>query len=117
MFTITAAKVSVLLLYSRLFPTRKFLVAVRLVGGLCIAWFLASFLVTVFQCKDIAGAWDNSRRQHCLPVEVFTPVIGLTGLATDIITLCLPIPVVWRLDELRVRQKVTLSGIFLMGSL
>ncbi|MCJ1357975.1 MAG: hypothetical protein MMC33_007972 [Icmadophila ericetorum] len=116
MFTITAAKLSVILLYGRLFPTRRFLFAARIVGGLCISWFLASFFVTVFQCKDIAGAWDNSRRLHCLPVQIFVPIIGLTGLATDIMTLCLPLPVVWRLEGLRVRQKITLTCIFLMGS-
>lgn len=115
--TITPAKISVLFLYGRLFPTRMLLLVAKVVGAACVAWCVASVLVTVFQCSPIAGAWDPSINPQCINYfSQFQLGVAISNMLTDIIILCMPLHIIWRL-LLPARDKVILSGMFLLGSL
>lgn len=46
--TITCSKISILLLYRRIFATRRFQQATMLVGGLCVGWCIAAILADIF---------------------------------------------------------------------
>ena len=114
---ITLVKISVLFLYGRLFPTRMLLLVAKIVGAACIAWCLASVLVTIFQCSPVASAWDPSIGGKCISYFAqFQLGVAISNMLTDIIILCMPLPVIWWLS-LPARDKAILSGMFFLGSL
>ncbi|KAI4284402.1 MAG: hypothetical protein L6R38_001455 [Xanthoria sp. 2 TBL-2021] len=113
---IASVKWSCLLLYRRLFPTRGFqniLWAVAVFIGLYTA--IQGFLV-VFQCKPIKAAWDTSIKAECINLSAMSIVTASLNVATDIVTLTLPLPLIWRLQLPRA-QRLQVCGIFLLGSL
>jgi len=110
------AKISILLLYRRLFTTRTFRIVTVVMGGIVAAWCISSVLVTSFQCDPIAAVWNFNLQATCLDPVVFSLAVAVTGVLTDLIVLVLPLQVVWKL-HLPTRQKLTLSAIFLLGGL
>lgn len=114
--TAAATKASLLLLYYRLFsPSPRFRLAVY-IGAVTVfcQWFSLA-LVTIFQCRPIAAFWNHAIRDaKCINLPLFTVVSGVMNLLTDVLILCLPIPMVWGLNTTKA-QKVTLTGIFLLG--
>ncbi|KAL9118183.1 MAG: hypothetical protein Q9187_005275 [Circinaria calcarea] len=113
---ITPVKISVLFLYGRLFPTRMLLLVAKIVGAVCIAWCLASVLVTIFQCNPVASAWNPPIGGQCVSYFAhFQLGVAISNMLTEIIILCIPLPIIWRLS-LPARDKAILSGMFFLGS-
>ena len=79
-------------------------------------WFSLT-LVAIFQCRPVAAFWNRAIQDaKCINLPLFSIVSGVLNLLTDILILCLPIPMVWGLNT-TLAQKTTLSGIFLLGVL
>lgn len=116
--TIAAVRISVLLLYRRIFRTRPFKLAVYVVGVLTVAWWLAAVLVELFQCRPVKAAWDIRLKptSYCVNFQAYYYGIAATNLTLDCVTLAMPLSMVWRL-QMATRQKVLLSGVFLLGGL
>lgn len=57
-------KLSILLLYRRIFITRAFKLLTISVAGLCMAWSIAAVLTDIFQCHPVTAAFD--------PTQLFT---------------------------------------------
>lgn len=53
---------------------------------------------------------------ECIDLDLFGKVTGVLNLATDVLILCLPVPIVWGLNTTK-PQKVILTGMFLLGVL
>ncbi|CAG8904028.1 unnamed protein product [Penicillium egyptiacum] len=116
-FTITPAKMAVLLFYLRIFTTRKFQILVYIVGSLVLALGVSVLLENFLQCQPLAYMWDRSiPGGKCIhPVDayrIFAPVNVLTG----VLILVMPIPAVWKLHAPRA-QKLAVTGVFLLGGL
>lgn len=43
-------------------------------------------------------------------------IIGVFSVVEDVLILCLPLPVIWRL-QMHLREKIQLTCLFLMGCL
>ncbi|KAL8651798.1 MAG: hypothetical protein Q9226_004538 [Calogaya cf. arnoldii] len=113
---IASVKWSCLLLYSRLFPARgfrKILWAVAVFIGLYTV--IQGFLV-IFQCKPIKAAWDTSIEAKCINLSAMSIATASLNVVTDVVTLTLPLPLIWRLKLPRA-QRLQICGIFLLGSL
>ncbi|KAL9072594.1 MAG: hypothetical protein Q9161_003452 [Pseudevernia consocians] len=119
-FTTNATiKISLLLLYYRLFsPSHPFRIAVYTTGVIVIAWWIAVFFADIFQCVPANAFWNfeaqNAKTARCMSTITFSIGTGVSNLVTDIMVLCLPMPMVWSLRTDRT-QKLTLTGIFLLG--
>ena len=113
---ITCAKISLLVLFRRIFETRAFKVKSLIVGGICLAWFVAAVIVNIFQCRPFDAAFNPKPTARCINVKAFYIAFVASNLVIDVILLCLPIHMVWQL-QLAVRQKVALSAIFGLGGL
>ena len=116
--TIAAVRISVLLLYRRIFRLRPFKLAVSVVGVLTVAWWLAAVLVELFQCRPVRAAWDIrlESTSHCVNFQAYYYGIAGSNLTLDCVTLAMPLFMVWRL-QMATRQKLLLSGVFLLGGL
>ncbi|KAJ5651920.1 hypothetical protein N7507_009346 [Penicillium longicatenatum] len=109
-------KTSLLLLYHRIFGVvRGFRWALWAAGAIVIAWCIASTLGVIFGCWPISKLWDPSLPGRCINIGAFGRWTGVANLLIDVLILCLPYPMAWRLQT-SVRQKVILSGMFLMGT-
>ena len=111
-------KISLLLLYHRLFSVnRHFRIALIVAGVLVIMWCLASFWDTIFECVPVQAEWDKSiRNARCQRIRELALGSGISNLILDVMFLLLPVPMVWQLQVSK-RIKVSLTGIFLLGGL
>ncbi|KZN93790.1 hypothetical protein EN45_039760 [Penicillium chrysogenum] len=109
-------KVSILLLYRRIFSVPKFQLASLLAGGLVLAWCLAVFITVLVQCRPISFNWNKNQSGTCISAKSFFFGNAISNLLIDVIILALPIPMVLQL-QLRLSQKLTILGIFLLGGL
>ncbi|KAI1142681.1 hypothetical protein F5Y05DRAFT_126815 [Hypoxylon sp. FL0543] len=110
-------KTSILLLYLRLFHVHRWFRFTTLVLIAYIwLWGISELLVAIFQCKPIRYQWDKSIEGHCIDQLSYYRWVSVPNIIHDIAMLVLPAPVVWKL-QVRLRQKLALSCVFLIGSI
>ena len=116
--TITLVKVSILLLYRRIFVTPSFRHVTLVVGAISVIWGVITILGQIFLCRPISAAWDPNSlfTDKCLDVQAYLKGVTVSNLLIDVIILCLPIYMVLRL-QLPIRKKIVVSGIFMVGGL
>ena len=113
---ITSIKLSILLFYQRLFTTPKFLLATRVLGAICVAWWFAVVIIQIFSCRPVQGLWDTSLDAKCVDPTFYFIGVAVPNIVTDMVILSLPIQMVWRLHT-SLAQKIALSITFLTGGL
>ncbi|KAJ5458859.1 hypothetical protein N7530_010803 [Penicillium desertorum] len=113
--TIAVTKVSILLMYCRIFPTREIRMASMVLGGVPIAWGIAIVLVSIFQCTLIARAWDTRIPGTCINLKASFIGNAVPNVVTDIPILSLPVRVVWTLHA-SLTHRLSVIGIYLLGS-
>lgn len=114
--TILSVKLSILTYYVRIFQIRPFRIAVYAVGSLVVVWAITVWFISIFSCRPINGFWDTSVKSSCVSNKEFYVGNAVPNICTDVMILILPLRMVWGLQTTRM-QKVTLSGIFLLGGL
>jgi hypothetical protein len=114
-------KISILLLYRRVFDVRKCRVATVLLLVICVAWGIAAIIALIFQCHPIAGMWNPSDTNRCINLKAYYIGIAGSNMGLDIILLVMPIYMVWGYNgtglRLPISQKLLLTGVFLLGGL
>ena len=112
-------KASILAFYIRLFPTRRFKIAVNIVLAYVFCWWVSTLFVTIFQCHPISDNWGTEPTQlgGCIPnINTFYSTAAFLNVIGDVLVLALPVPVVARL-HMPVKHRVALLSIFLSGAL
>ncbi|MCJ1432768.1 hypothetical protein MMC27_002125 [Xylographa pallens] len=112
---ITAAKISVLLLYRRIFSQGRFRYAIYTVGALCLLWLTIVLFVTFFQCQPVAFAWDHTS-QHSTCINLAAMYYGFTvsNMVLDILVTFMPVKLIWQL-QVPLKQRALLLAIMLLG--
>ncbi|KUL92522.1 hypothetical protein ZTR_02635 [Talaromyces verruculosus] len=113
--TVGIIKISILLMYRRIFPTRGFRIAATILGSIVIGWVIAIICVSVFQCTPIAKAWDFSLSGTCINLKGSFIGNGVPNILTDIAILALPVRIVWGLHA-SVTHRLSVIVVFLLGS-
>ena len=111
-------KVSILLLYHRLFGVNQwFRTGICVAGALTVMWWIAAFLDSIFQCVPVQAFWDKSiQNPKCQDIRASALGTGIANMILDIMLLIIPLPMIWKLQVSR-RIKVSLTGIFMLGAL
>ena len=104
------------MLFTHLFLTCRYQIAITVLGLLCLSWFVASFLTTPFQCMPTAGAWNINVKSQCICFSKMAFGIAISNIGTDCLILILTLHTIRGLCLPR-RQKLVLSLLFLTGSL
>ncbi|KAK4182973.1 hypothetical protein QBC35DRAFT_419821 [Podospora australis] len=115
-FGMAFIKTSILLLYHRIFPTRKFRMALFGLGAVLFSWTMAAFFTSIFSCYPVASLWDPNVDGFCIDYGQVTLVIGIVNIAIDIAMLIYPMPILWGL-QMSTRKKLLLSVAFTAGSI
>lgn len=73
-------------------------------------------LVCALQCQPVQYVWDKSIEGTCINALEFFVVGTSLNVATDFAILLLPLPALIKL-QMSVWHKISVVGIFLLGSL
>ena len=113
------AKALLLALYFPLSsPNRYVRVAVYVTSTLVFGQFISGFLATIFsQCLIKPTIWNRGFWDaECINPGRYSIVSGILDVTTDIILLCLSVPIIWTFNMTR-RQKVFASGVLFVGAM
>ncbi|KAI1373363.1 hypothetical protein F4677DRAFT_221398 [Hypoxylon crocopeplum] len=112
---INLTKASILLLYLRIFGNTRWLRwACRFMLTIVVMYCVASVTATIFQCTPVIRAFDKSIKGTCIDNGQFWYANAGFSIATDVIILTLPMPLVYALQIPRV-QKAALIMVFALG--
>ncbi|KAJ0153920.1 Transcriptional activator somA [Fusarium oxysporum f. sp. albedinis] len=107
-------KISILLLYARVFTKRSYRIAIYIVGAVVGASFVYNLTITFLACRPIHGFWKPSS-QTCLSSDYWI-VSTVLHLGTDLIATILPLPILLMLNINR-KEKIILVILFALGFL
>ncbi|KAF7885623.1 uncharacterized protein EAF02_004132 [Botrytis sinoallii] len=80
-------KISVLLMYKRIFSTPRFQIVTWIMIGVNVAWILTFTFALMFSCLPIAGPWTGTEYK-CVNQEILFTVALATDVATDCKSFC-----------------------------
>lgn len=124
-------KVSILLLYRRVFPVGTFMIRWWFVLLFTVGYSLGGICASLFSCTPMESAWSvyflciwNLRTDwcrdlwitadHCINTAAFYIANGVLNCVSDLLILALPLPIIWGLSLAR-RQKAHLFMLFGVG--
>ncbi|KAJ5655137.1 hypothetical protein N7507_007087 [Penicillium longicatenatum] len=107
-------KLSILHFYISLFRNRGFIRVSCIVMGLCVAFRIGGFFSIAFFCIPVSKNWYSELSGKCGDSHALYVGCAATDLIIDIITILLPMPVLYNL-QLPTRKKLGLMGIFALG--
>jgi hypothetical protein len=121
LFAVTFTRFSVLTYYLRIFPPG--LTSLRrcchVLITLALLLFLEIFIVLVVYCKDIGQLWTDDwldfTGSQCFSSSTYSYSASVGDSIIDSMIFTLPIPYVWRLSQIHVRQRSGLIVIFGLG--
>ncbi|PGH31333.1 hypothetical protein GX50_05872 [[Emmonsia] crescens] len=115
--SLSFCKVSILLLYSRVFPVAPVIWVGRGAMIFIAAWAIATIVAGCAICRPFAFNWDQTiPGGKCGDQVLSFTITGVFNLVTDVLVLCLPLPYLVKL-QMRLYKKVVLVGVFSIGLL
>lgn len=114
--SVNLPKFSILLLYYKLFPTRKMRAMVKFMMVVLVLITIATIAGTSLVCRPFSANWDGSIPGNCGNKKVLYIWASFPNIVTDVILLLLPMPVLWSLNVSQ-RLKVGLTITFAVGSM
>lgn len=110
-------KVSLLLLYLRIFVSKQFRIATYVILAIVGCWSIGSIVATICQCIPVQASWDSSiTDKTCINSDAAWYQYGIMNILTDVAILLLPIKPILEL-ELRHRERLGVLGVFSLGFL
>ncbi|CAI0645317.1 unnamed protein product [Colletotrichum noveboracense] len=118
---VTSTKVSILLLYRRLFHSKTGLGQIY-----SIMFWTATFLTSTYPfilwitmacaCRPVSFYWTQylGKKGSCINVSLFFLLLGIVNMFNDIVILLVPVPRIWGL-HMNKRTKTSIIGIMLLG--
>ncbi|KAI1860263.1 hypothetical protein JX265_005824 [Neoarthrinium moseri] len=113
----TITKVSILLLYLRIFPDRqfrKYVYALMIVMGLFCVAFVVTLLTYCVPFDYTWMRWDNQNTGTCINMNAQTYTCAALNIVLDLLIFFLPIPQLFKLD-LSMKKKIGIIFTFLVG--
>lgn len=115
-FILPLAKMSILFLYLRIFPSKSF----RLATYMTMAWLLVQTIafafVVLFQCTPVGSYWDITIPGKCIHSQAFVYAAAGLTILEDLIIMFLPVMELKAL-KLDLKKKSALAFMFALGSL
>ena len=109
-------KISILLLYRRVFPSVLFQRLVWFGVTFLVLMLSSNTLVAIFACNPIRGFWVATVKAKCIDAVRFYWATAILNVVTDVYILVLPLPQVWQL-QISKKQKIGLTALFTLGGL
>lgn len=114
--SLALCKISVLLLYIRVFPITYIQWGSRILIAIVVMWAAATILAGFLICQPFAMNWDQTIAGHCGDSVASFQGTGAINLITDVAVLLLPMHQLYQL-HLVLYKKVIMMGVFSIGFL
>jgi hypothetical protein len=111
------SKISILCFYLRVFPAKDFRRAIFVVMGLSVAYTIAFFFATTFQCTPISHAWNQWDGLHegtCNDIHLQGWIAAGINILLDTIVMVLPLKHLANLN-MNLRKKLMVMAMFSVG--
>ncbi|KAK7946604.1 uncharacterized protein PG986_010925 [Apiospora aurea] len=116
-FNILALKISILCLYLRLFPGRRFRIVCTSALALLVVSSLLLIAFDIFQCNPVSAAW---KLQHgdaqCMDLTAVALANAAVNIFTEAAILVIPLPILVKL-KMSTRQKAEVIGLLSLGTI
>lgn len=113
---VSLPKLSILALYLRIWPTSRARIAIKILMGLVMAYWVAFQVAACLQCIPLQGLWDKSIPARCFDTQAFFNFVSLPSAIIDLMIIVFPIPLLARLQA-PVGKRCIYIGLFFCGSL
>ncbi|KAL9105821.1 MAG: hypothetical protein Q9227_009077 [Pyrenula ochraceoflavens] len=107
-------KISLLVLYYRIFITPGFRLATKILGVILLFWWLGTILADSLICIPVSKNWDPTISGHCGNKDLLAKIPPMVWIVTDLAVLLMPMRMVWKMHLPKI-QRVGLATIFLLG--
>ncbi|KAJ6016944.1 hypothetical protein N7451_000323 [Penicillium sp. IBT 35674x] len=111
--TVGMIKLSVLSMYTRIFPNREFRVAVIVLGVVTVAWIIVITCMNVIQCAPVERAWNTSIPGACIDARDLFIATSVPNIVTDIATIILPMQSVWK-AKATITHRLAVTALILL---
>ncbi|KAF4988467.1 hypothetical protein FGRMN_9750, partial [Fusarium graminum] len=112
--TINLAKISMLLLYLRIFVQTWLRRSCSALIVTIACYMMVAIALSIWQCRPLTGAWDKSIDPICVSLDKTWHANAGFSIATDILILMLPMQPIWS-SKLAVPHKRALITVITMG--
>lgn len=109
-------KLSIVILYQRIFVTRTFRIWTWIVGSFIALWWFGNFFGDALICIPVRKNWEPDTPGHCGNKHLLFILPPIAGIFTDAVLLIMPLPMLRTLHVPRL-QKFGLAGLFFLGGL
>ncbi|KAF3763194.1 hypothetical protein M406DRAFT_352242 [Cryphonectria parasitica EP155] len=116
---VSAAKLSILLLYKRIFSTsRAFQLQVNVLSAAIILFWIATTFATIFTCWPIKWSYISSLspEPYCFNFNIYWFATGIIEAVFDICIILLPVKMVMKL-QMSMKKRMSLVAVFSLGAL
>lgn len=116
--TIWLAKLSICILYRRLFPARWVYILLCIIVFILIGTSIATVVALLAACRPFSANWGppDVQQTYCIDKEPIFVWGTLPNVITDAILLVIPLPIVWKL-HMATNLKLALTFTFLIGGM
>ena len=117
--TISITKLSILLMYLRLFMPHKTGITFYITQFVIwsqLAFYLAIFIATTCQCIPRRKIWEPYSPGRCVRADVLLTITAVFNILSDFSILLLPIGCIWRL-QMPLARKFAISTVFATGAM
>jgi hypothetical protein len=115
-FNLGWTKISLLLMYYRIFRVPYFKKMAWAVGSFVMIWVVTITFLFIFICVPVAKMWYPDLPGKCINQVATWIANAASTIFTDLIILFMPLPPLWGLT-LGKREKIGLTAAFGLGSL
>lgn len=109
-------KISILLMYYRIFRLPYFKKMAWAVGTFVMVWVVIITFIFLFICVPVQKMWYPDIPGKCINQVATWIANAASTIFTDLVILIMPIPPIWRLT-LAKREKIGITTAFGLGSL
>ncbi|OQE30732.1 hypothetical protein PENFLA_c002G04096 [Penicillium flavigenum] len=113
-FNLVWTKLSILLMYYRIFRFPYFKTWAYIIGVFIILWVICITFLFIFICVPVQKLWYPQLPGRCIDQVATWVANAVSTIATDVAILLLPIRQVWKL-QLRMSEKIAVLIAFSLG--
>lgn len=115
-FNLGWTKLSLLLMYYRIFRVPYFRRTAWVIGVFTMVWVICTTFLYVFICVPVEKLWYHQLPGRCTNQVGSWIANAISTIFTDLTILLLPIPQVWRLRKSQ-SEKIGIAAAFVLSSL
>lgn len=112
--TVCFSKLSVLLMYTQLFPVASMEKWCKYIGAVIILWNTSNIVAGFLICRPLAKNWDMTLPGTCGSTPDFYFAMGIVNIVSDIFLLGLPLPYIQKL-RMPLKKKLIAASMLSIG--